>query len=338
MTPSNDPNGKPLIYRIADALGITHLVVAAQHSHLMSEITGLVDALSAKANASDVQTALEGKQNTLTFDTTPTDNSTNPVTSGGVKAALDGKQDALTFDTTPTTSSTNPVTSGGVKTALNGKQDTLTFDTTPTANSTNPVTSGGVKAALDGKAEQAHTHSAIGDEESSITVGEGEINIELSDPITHSGGEINITVSKLPNFQRAINNPDSTPTANSNNLVTSGGVYDALDGKAPKSDTEVNYVELDTSADTGQPMPIYLSNYFQNGNSQATLLVDNISGDNVLLHDAFYDGSGSSIAFLTDTPSVLNADSVTVFRVLKCIATVGIQATYWVICDGSVEY
>ena len=101
-------------------------------------------------------------------------------------------------------------------------------DSIPIANSNNPVTSGGVKAALDGKADQVHTHSAIGDEGSSITVGDGEINIELADPVTHSGGELNITVSKLPNLQRAINNPDSTPIADSNNLVTSGGVKAAL--------------------------------------------------------------------------------------------------------------
>lgn len=62
---------------------------------------------------------------------------------------LGAKQDTLTFDTTPTASSTNPVTSGGIKTALNAKQDNLTFDTTPTASSTNPVTSGGVKAYID---------------------------------------------------------------------------------------------------------------------------------------------------------------------------------------------
>lgn len=35
-----------------------------------------------------------------------------------------GKQDKLTFDTTPTTNSTNPVTSGGIKTALDSKLDT----------------------------------------------------------------------------------------------------------------------------------------------------------------------------------------------------------------------
>lgn len=38
-----------------------------------------------------VDTGLSGKQNTLTFDTTPTENSTNPVTSGGVKSALDAQ-------------------------------------------------------------------------------------------------------------------------------------------------------------------------------------------------------------------------------------------------------
>ncbi len=67
-------------------------------------------------------------------DTTPTENSTAPVTSGGVYTALGTKQDTLTFDTAPTDESTNPVTSGGVYTALAGKQDTLTFDTEPGTN------------------------------------------------------------------------------------------------------------------------------------------------------------------------------------------------------------
>lgn len=62
--------------------------------------------------------------------------------------ALGDYQDKLTFDTTPTAGSTNPVTSGGVKTALNGKQNTLTFDSTPTAGSNNPVTSGGIANAI----------------------------------------------------------------------------------------------------------------------------------------------------------------------------------------------
>lgn len=62
---------------------------------------------------------------------------------------LDAKQDELTFDSTPTEDSTNPVTSGGVFSGLANKQDTLTFDSTPTAASNNPVTSAGIKAADD---------------------------------------------------------------------------------------------------------------------------------------------------------------------------------------------
>lgn len=149
MTPSNPDNSQPLIYRIADKLGVFHLVAPVDHTHLTTEVSGLTEALAAKANSESVETALAGKMDNKTIDSEPTANSNNLVTSGGVAAALAGKQDTLTFDTTPTANSSNPVTSGGVAAALAGKQDTLTFDTTPTANSTNPVTSGGVKAAID---------------------------------------------------------------------------------------------------------------------------------------------------------------------------------------------
>ena len=61
-------------------------------------------------------------------------------------------------DTTPTENSDAPITSGGVFTALGTKQDTLTFDTVPTDESTNPVTSGGVFSAL----ENANTVIEVG--------------------------------------------------------------------------------------------------------------------------------------------------------------------------------
>lgn len=125
MNPSNPTNSQPLIYRIADALGVFHLVAPVDHTHTYAEVPGLQDDLSElwaglneKANQEDMTEALAAKQDALTFDTTPTASSTNPVTSGGVKTALDGKQDALTFDTTPTANSTNPVTSGGVAAAI----------------------------------------------------------------------------------------------------------------------------------------------------------------------------------------------------------------------------
>ena len=98
----------------------------------------------------ELNTGLSGKQDTLTFDNTPTQSSTNPVTSDGIYTALSGKQDTLTYDNTPTQNSTNPVTSDGIYTALAGKQNTLTFDTTPTQGSNNPVTSDGIYAAIQG--------------------------------------------------------------------------------------------------------------------------------------------------------------------------------------------
>jgi hypothetical protein len=47
-----------------------------------------VKTLGSLVNTSEMNNALAGKQNTLTFDTTPTTGSTNPVTSGGVADAI----------------------------------------------------------------------------------------------------------------------------------------------------------------------------------------------------------------------------------------------------------
>ena len=73
----------------------------------------------------------------------------NKPVSTATQTALNGKQDTLTFDDAPTAGSNNPVKSSGIKTALDGKQATLTFDNAPTAGSSNPVKSSGVKTALD---------------------------------------------------------------------------------------------------------------------------------------------------------------------------------------------
>lgn len=119
--------------------------------------------------AADVhlQSEIDMKQNQLTFDNEPRQNSDNPVKSGGIKTAIDQmgatKQDTLTFDDHPTAGSSHPVTSGGVKSAIDAeeqrarlveeslastKQNVLHFDNTPTADSLNPVTSGGIALAI----------------------------------------------------------------------------------------------------------------------------------------------------------------------------------------------
>jgi hypothetical protein len=55
------------------------------------------------------RTAWNGKQDALTFDTTPTVGSTNPVTSGGVKAALDDLPQPIIGTAPPTTSTVGVV-------------------------------------------------------------------------------------------------------------------------------------------------------------------------------------------------------------------------------------
>ncbi len=101
-----------------------------------------------------------GKQDKLTFDSTPTASSANPVTSGGVKTELDKKANSADLAKIATSGkladatqdATHRVVTDTEKDKWSGKQDKLTFDSTPTASSANPVTSGGIKTALDGKA------------------------------------------------------------------------------------------------------------------------------------------------------------------------------------------
>lgn len=63
--------------------------------------------------------------NMLDADLVNDSTSTNKFVTTSEKSTWSGKQDALTFDSTPTDNSTNPVTSGGVYTALTGKQSVI---------------------------------------------------------------------------------------------------------------------------------------------------------------------------------------------------------------------
>lgn len=68
------------------------------NGHYMIDSTGtwqLQDGGTASYTKAEVDTLLSGKEDTLTFDNTPTNGSTNPVTSGGIYTAI---ADFLTFD------------------------------------------------------------------------------------------------------------------------------------------------------------------------------------------------------------------------------------------------
>jgi arginine deiminase len=114
-------------------------------------VVALDESLNANVTIGDAITDV------LTINSTISANATNvtptrigylSTLSSNVQTQLNGKQATLTFDSTPTSSSTNPCTSGGIYTALGTKQATLTFDSTPTSSSSNPCTSGGIYSAL----------------------------------------------------------------------------------------------------------------------------------------------------------------------------------------------
>lgn len=82
----------------------------------------------------------------------------NSITLQGNETAADlGLQAALTFDSTPTADSNNPVISGGIFTALQGKQDTLTIDSDLSITSENPVQNKVVTLGLGSKLSVVQT-------------------------------------------------------------------------------------------------------------------------------------------------------------------------------------
>ena len=157
-----------------------------------------------------------------------------------LKNALDAKQDTLTFDSTPTASSSNPVTSGGVYTALENKVDKETGK----GLSTNDYTTAD-KDKLAGVAAGAEVNviETIKVDGTALTPASKAVNIDLSgkknvqsavsDP-TASGNALSFIDTISQNAQGVITatkksvTTDATPTQSSTNPVQSGGVYSEL--------------------------------------------------------------------------------------------------------------
>lgn len=188
MEPNNPDNQQPLIYRIADAAGVFHLVAPVNHTHTYQDVPGLAgelnelwSGLNEKANAEDVTEALAGKANAI--------GAGSP--SGGIVIAGTSGEIARSNKTIP-----------DLENAIAAKQDALTFDTTPTANSNNPVTSGGVKAAIDDA-----TKAVFGSMPYYITAAHEKMKVHTRILRNNTGSTIKLTecvdVSALPAAERA---------------------------------------------------------------------------------------------------------------------------------------
>lgn len=361
MTPSNTPNQQPLIYRIADAAGVFHLVAPVNHTHLTTEVSGLTEALAAKANAASVETALAGKMDTKIIDSTPSNNADHLVSSKGVKDALANKHDLVGQTISLVINGQEiEIESADVPNLLRALSDP---DTTPTTDSNKLITSGGVKDAIDNKTELStgvleskvgieNKHSGDYEYDQAKVIGRNRIVIGVG--ANAEDGSAIIDANNIANLQRAISNPDSTPTANSDNLVTSGGVKaalnqkadtlamnNALDGKAPLADTQVQVHTLEINQEIGTVGSIYVDNLFLNGNTQVTLLVENATGNTLDVDDAFFTSQQNDLVFMSDnaiTPNI-PAESIVACRILKRdTPSQSVGEHYYLIIDGLLEF
>lgn len=183
-----------------------------------------------------------------------------------IKTVLNSKQDALTFDSTPTANSTNPVTSGGVKTELDKKKNKPLelidcFHLLSALDGTseeNPV-------QLTGQAlEQFHILASKVQNHEEITI--MDIPAVANSELYENTGEISLGTVLCSTFyisyylyihkdgnnywvtfsQRRWQEEltfDSSPTSGSSNPVESGGVYTALSNK---QDTLVSGTSIKT--------------------------------------------------------------------------------------------
>lgn len=277
-------------------------------------------------NAEAITALQEGKQGTLTFDSTPVEGSTNPVTSGGVYSAIQSATPTIDVDPTPTDGSENPVASGGVydelvnlaerfDNELSNKQDTLTFDVMPTQNSLNPVTSGGVWEAL-GQIDPTITIDAFPTENSSHAVSSGGTWTAINN-VSVTVAELSATVAGKQDTLTF----DSAPTENSENPVTSAGIWTALQGVTVTTDS----VPTEGSTNPVQSGGVWTALQ----GKQNTLTFDSLpssSSNNPVASYGIYNALGYKSQLVWETaPAQGNSNGITAGAVYNAIGTSQIQ-------------
>ena len=160
---------------------------------------------------------LDTKQNELTFDDTPTEGSSNPVTSNGIKEAIDNATPNLQYDNLPTYNSEKLVKSGRIYAALGNRRELVYETGEPTSTSNRIVTSRSAYAYVN------PIKLDVADIKSYIPSGTNSTDNKL------------VNQSDISNFQTELEF-DTTPTDGSTNPVESNGIYDAI--KVVKDDVD----------------------------------------------------------------------------------------------------
>lgn len=277
---------------MADALSSTAKLPAAQVTGLAAVATsGSYNDLADKPGAADIEIddALDAaSENPVTnraitealgnIDAGSITGGTLPVERGGTGIAvnpgmlvnLGSTSEADVFATSP-----RPGVTGTLPVARGGTGQT-SVDTTPTSGSSKMVTSGGVYDAIDaldysdvGAAASSHNHAAGNITSGTLPVARGGTGVTSNPSMLVNLGSTSaasvFATSPRPGVTGTLpvarggtgqTSVDSTPTSGSSKMVTSGGVYTALSGKAASShDQAASTITAGTFPETGMVMP-----------------------------------------------------------------------------------
>lgn len=210
----------------------------------------------ASTDVQEMQFALEGKQDALTFDSSPTSGSDNPVTSDGIYKAIQAGSGTITLDGTVTPNSQNGVKSSGIYTAIESAKTELNQNITNVDTKVN-AHADEISALQEFQQTQettnethntqiaANTNSINGlstDKQDKLYVQEGEDKKYASSILANTVPEnvepeaaVQIStvkaVSDALKTKQGVLTFDESPVKDSSNPVTSGGVFTALSGK-----------------------------------------------------------------------------------------------------------
>ena len=178
----------------------------------------------------------------ITPDNLDDTSTTNKFVTSTEKNTWNGKQDAisssnkLSADLVDDSSATNKFVTAGDKTTWSGKQDAidsshkLSADLVDDTSATNKFTNTTEKSTWNGKQDALVSGTNIKTINSQSILGSGDLTIQGGVTDVQMGGQsiVTNTVANIPTESATAIPIDATPTQNSDNLVTSGGVYSAI--------------------------------------------------------------------------------------------------------------
>ena len=185
------------------------------------------------------------------------------VFSEQLENGLDGKQDELTFDSTPTANSTNPVTSSGIKAALesigwtdiNDRPAIMPGTGTQSTLENNAMTASGIYCHAEGRdtvASGANAHAeGFSTKATGITCHSEGSNTEASASYAHSEGNGSKATGNSSHAENYYSTASGSYSHADGNHTTANhrsqhvfGEYNVLDPSTAAATAKGNYVEI----------------------------------------------------------------------------------------------